>query len=133
MHVERIIDRDRHTIYSTFTGEMTLDEICADLARLATEPGYSSDMSGILDMRKATVKLTAEEFQQLAETIKKHPQVFGRTRRALLVGSDLAFGMFSMFAAFTEEGRTEYRVFRDEKKARDWIEEAVVKRRFGPS
>jgi hypothetical protein len=131
MQVKRFIDRDKHTIYTTFTGELTLDEMREDMARQATEPGYSPDMSGILDMRNATVKLTEDEFQHLAEIIKKHPQVFGRTRRAFLVDSDPAFEQFNKFAAFTKEGLTEYRVFRDEKKARDWIEEVVVKRRFG--
>jgi hypothetical protein len=131
MQVKRFIDTDKHTIYTTFIGELTLDEMREDMARLATEPGYSHDMSGILDMRNATVKLTEDEFQELAEIIKKHPQIFGRTRRAFLVDSDLAFAQFHKFTAFTEEGLTEYRVFRDEKKARDWIEEVVVKRRFG--
>jgi hypothetical protein len=121
MEVSRTIDPARHFIYTTVTGEITLAEIYEDMVRLASEPNYSPDMPGIVDMRNATVRLTTDEIRQLAEELRKRPLVVARTRRALLVGSELAFGIYRMFATLALGGWTDYRVFRDEQAARDWL------------
>jgi hypothetical protein len=41
---------------------------------------------------------------------------------AILVRRDLDFGLARMFAAFADEIDVEYRVFREEARARDWVE-----------
>lgn len=132
MHTTRIIDQDRHAVYTTVTGEITLEEIRADMVQLAAEPLYSPDMPGIVDMRNATVRLTNDELRQITDALKKSPRVVSRTRRALLVGSDAVEGLYRLFATLAADGRTEYRVFRDENLARDWIDEAIAKRRLAP-
>jgi len=133
MHVERTIDADRHTIYTTITGDFTLKEVYDDIARLTALHDYSPDMPGIVDMRNANALLTPEEIRQLTAKIKKSPRTVARTRRALLVGSDRMFNLYTAFAAMAGEGMTDYRVFRDEQEARDWVEEAIAQRRFGKS
>jgi hypothetical protein len=130
MHVVRTIDQDKHAVYSTVTGEITMEEIRADMVRLAAEPLYSPDMPGIVDMRNATAQLTTDELRQITDALKQSPRVVSRTRRALLVGSDMAEGLYRLFATLAADGRTEYRVFRDEGMARDWVDEAIAKRRL---
>jgi len=125
MEIFRTIDPDLPFVYTTITGNITLAEIRADMAWLATEPQYRPDMPGIVDMRKATVKLSTDEVRQLADEIQRNPKAVTRTRRALLVSSELAFGIYRMFAAFAEGGPTEYRVFRDERAAKDWATKAA--------
>jgi hypothetical protein len=125
MDVSRTIDPDRHFIYTTVTGEITLAEIYEDMVRLASDPNYQPEMTGIVDMRNATVELTADELRQLAGELRNRPKVVARARRALLVGSDLAFGIYRMFATLAMDGSTDYRVFRDEQAARDWLKPAV--------
>jgi hypothetical protein len=129
--VTRIIDTDRHFMHVTVTGEITLAEIRADMARLAAEPHYSPDMTGIVDMRNAVVNLTESDLQQLTGEIKNNPRIVARARRALLVGSDSAFDFYSRFASMAGGGRVEYGVFREEAAARDWLEEAIFRRRLG--
>lgn len=131
MHVERVIDRDRHFIHTTITGGITLPEIREDMVRLAADPHYSPDMPGIVDMRNAKVNLSSDEIRQLTDALKQSPRVVSHTRRALLVGSELAFGIYRIFAAMAAEGRTDYRVFREEQAARDWLDELILNRRTG--
>ncbi len=121
MEVSRTIDPEKYFIYTRVTGNITLAEIYEDMARLAAEPLYRPDMPGIVDMRHAMVKLTADELRQLTDELRRRPKVVARTRRALLVGSELAFGIYRMFATLAMGGWTDYRVFRDEQAARDWL------------
>lgn len=123
MHVTRSIDTDKRIAIATVTGEITVAEVRADMARLATKPGNVPDMPGIVDMRGATAGLTSDELRQIAEVIKNSPKAVNGARRALLVGSDLMYGLYRMFAAFASDGTTEFRVFRDEKLAWAWIGE----------
>jgi hypothetical protein len=76
-------------------------------------------------MRGATAGLSSDELRQIAETVKNSPRTVNGARRALLVGSDLMYGLYRMFAAFASDGTTEYQVFRDEKLARAWLLDGV--------
>jgi hypothetical protein len=128
MDTSRFIDAEKGIVYTTVTGELTLKEITADMAQLAAEPSYRPDMPGLVDLRGVTKLLTAEETAQLAETIKSRPRAVNRARRALLVSSDLAYGMYRMFEAMSEGGSVEYHVFRDETEARAWVQEAATRK-----
>lgn len=131
METTRTIDPDKHFVYTTVTGNITLDEIRADMARLVAEPLYVPDMPGIVDMRNATVNMTPDELRLLTDEIKKSPRVVARTRRALLVSTDRMYDFYCRFTSLAEGGRVEYRVFREEHSAHDWVAEAVEKRRLG--
>jgi len=128
MDVTRTLDPEKKILYTTITGQITLAEVRADMIRLITVPGYDPGMPGIVDMRGATAGLTSDELRQIAETVKSSPKVVSAARRALLVGSDLMYGLYSMFAAFASDGTTEYQVFRDEKKALAWLEEGRIRK-----
>ncbi|HEY1719280.1 MAG TPA: hypothetical protein VGH42_13435 [Verrucomicrobiae bacterium] len=129
MHITRSIDADKRIAIATVTGEITVAEVRADMARLAAEPGYAPDMPGIVDMRGATAGLTSDELRQIADVIKNSPKAVNGARRALLVSTDLMYGLYRMFAAFASDGTTEFRVFRDEKLARAWIGEIAEQRK----
>jgi hypothetical protein len=128
MHITHSIDTDKRIVITTVTGEITVAAVRADITRLADEPGYAPDMPGIVDMRNATAGLTSDELRQIAETVKNSPKAVNGARRALLVSSDLMYGLYRMFAAFASDGTTEFRVFRDEKLAHAWILEIAEQR-----
>jgi hypothetical protein len=128
MQIHRTIDRDKHFIYTTITGEVTMREILAAMAKIATDRTHDPDMPGVVDLREATMGMTDEEFIQIAEKVKTSPKVVGKSRRALLVNTDFSYGMSRMFQAFAADGPTEYRVFRDEHEAREWAAGAEVAR-----
>jgi hypothetical protein len=126
MDTTRFIDTKRGIVYTTVTGELTLKEVHADMEQMAADPLYRPTMPGLVDLRGVTRLLTTDEISQLAETIRSSPKVVAQTRRALLVGSDLSFGMYRMFESLASGGSVDYRVFRDEAEARAWVEEAAA-------
>ncbi len=126
MQISRSIDPQKRIVHTIVTGEITLNEIRADMMRLACNSSYTPDMPGLIDMRNATARLSADEILELSMVIKANPHVVRFTRRALLVNSDLMYGLYRMFESFTSDGSAVYRVFRDEQAARAWIEEAIT-------
>lgn len=132
METKRFIDAEKGIVYTTISGPITLAEIKADMAQLAKNAAYRPDMPGLMDLRGATALLSAEETAQFADLIKSSPRLLSRTRRALLVSSDLSFGMYRMFESFAAGGTVEFRVFRDEGDARAWVEEAAAANKAKP-
>jgi len=128
MGVTRTLDPEKHILYTTITGQITVAEVRADMMRLTAVPGYTPDMPGIIDMRGATAGLTSDELRQIADTIKSNPKVVSGARRALLVSSDLMYGLYRMFAAYVSDGTIEYQVFRDKEKALAWVEEGRTRK-----
>ena len=120
MQINRHIDPKRQIAIAVVTGTITVAEVRADVMQLASTPYAGSDMPGLIDMRNATAGLNADDLLEIAETVKR-ARAIGRTRRALLVGNDLMFGLYRMFASFATGGATEYRVFRDEDQALAWL------------
>ncbi len=126
METKRFIDVEKGIVYITVTGPITLTEIKEDLAQLAAATSRQPGMPRLIDLRGATSHLTKEETAQLADLVKSSPRAVSKTRRALLVGSDLSFGMYRMFESFAAGGAVDYRVFRDEAEARAWLEEVAA-------
>ena len=122
MEVVRSIDPEKQIAYTTITGKITLAEIRAEMAKLPTLPGFNPLLPGLIDLRQATVALTGDDIRQIADAIKARPDTFKGTRRALLVNSDLMFGLYRMFATFASDSEAEYRIFREEKQAHEWLE-----------
>src|SRR5580698_6087314 len=102
MDKDRFIDKEKGIVYSTVTGEITLQEIKDCMAQLAADPSYRPNMPGLTDLRGVTKPLGPAEMVRLAEFIKDNPHLVNRTRRAFLVGSDLAYGMQRLFQYFMD-------------------------------
>jgi hypothetical protein len=132
MDVHRTIDTEKGIVYTTVSGALTLNEIRADMEHLNTEAGYHPGMPVLVDLRGVVKLLTKEETAQLADFIKSNPRTVKRGQRALLVGSELAFGMYRMLESLASGSAVEYRVFRSEQEARIWIEDAAILARRKP-
>ena len=130
MEVVRSIDQEKQVVYTTITGKITFAGIRAEMTKLPTTPGFNPDMPGLIDLRQATVSLTGDEIRQIADAIKANAKTYRGARRALLIKSDLMFGLYRMFAIFASDSEAEYRVFRDENQAHAWLEE-IAKARLG--
>ena len=123
MQVHRTIDEIKGIVCTTITGEISLRDIQADMARLASEPSYRPQMRGLIDLRQATSLMSTDEMLTLTQLIKSSPRTVSGARRALLVGSDLMYGLYRMFESFSSGGTVHYHVFFDENEARQWLEE----------
>jgi len=113
------IDKARRLVLSEGSGVLTTPDLLAHQDKLASDPDFAADFSQLYDLPQVTdVQLTANDLRRLAQRSVFHPNA----RRAILVSSDLVFGLSRMFEMFRESlGETGIRVFRDRDEALAWI------------
>jgi hypothetical protein len=113
------IDRERRLVMSTMDGVFTLADGLAHQEKLQKDPDFALDFRQLLDCTHVTkLELKPEEVRTLA----RKTVFFSESRRAILVRSDLAFGLGRMFLIFREiQGEKGVRVFRDRDEALHWL------------
>jgi 3,4-dihydroxy-2-butanone 4-phosphate synthase len=121
MQLTRTVNESDGIVCVTITGEICLRTILAEISSVTSQPSYNPNLSALVDLRQATSHMTADEILTLTQSIKLQPKTPQGTRRALLVNSDLMYGLYRIFAAFSEGGPVHYRVFECEKEARQWL------------
>jgi hypothetical protein len=112
------IDKSERVVYSRAWGVFTDEDLAETRASLFTDPAFSPDFAIVIDLSDVTeLRLTSRALLNLAMTSRFAPTV----RRAIVVSSDVAYGMARMFAILT--GREErVQVFRDRASALEWLE-----------
>ena len=83
------------------------------------DPDFNPSYSQIADFTQVTkFELSAEDIQELAQGSVFSPQ----SRRALIVPSDVSYGLARMFGTLREsQGEMEIGVFRSLEEALDWV------------
>jgi hypothetical protein len=119
MAITYTIDTELKLVTTTATGAITLAEYQSYLDRRQADPAYDPKMCGIFDARGAKLAFTAADMREMADIVKDHlPD--SCTRRAIVVSSDLDFGLARMFQALADDRRLTYGVFKDFDKALAW-------------
>jgi hypothetical protein len=104
---------------STIAGVFNVADGLAHQEKLLKNPDFDPSFSQLLDCTHVTkVELGPEDVRRLAQR-----SIFSSdARRAILVGSDLAFGLARMFVVFRETlGEKGVRVFRELDEALSWV------------
>ena len=105
------------------SGRYSMADAKTALAAVLPEPGTRSVRGTLIDLRgsAAIETRTGEELREWARYLGSMSESLGR-RAAILVGSDLAFGLARMVAARIEDSLLAIRIARDEIEAVDWLE-----------
>jgi len=113
------IDQARRLVLSEGSGLLTMPDLLAHQDKLAGDPDFSADYSQLYDLTQVTdVEVTPNDLRRLAQRSVFLPNA----RRAVLVSSDVLFGLSRMFEMFRESlGETGIRVFRDHAEALAWV------------
>ncbi|MGH9741812.1 MAG: hypothetical protein ACRD51_05605 [Candidatus Acidiferrum sp.] len=113
------IDKERKVVLSSGTGVFTKEDALSHQDRLVADPDFDSSYSQLLDFTHITrIDLTATDVQHLALRNIFSPQ----SRRAILVPTDLGFGLGRMFEILRENaGEQGIRIFRNLEEALDWV------------
>ncbi len=113
------IDKHQRLVITTATGVLTLAEALAHQEKLSGDKDFDPEFSQLVDLTGIT-ELTIDSAGIRVLAIKK---VFSlRSRRAVLVNSELAFAFARMFSSFRGfEGEHQIEVFRDRTKALEWL------------
>jgi len=112
------IDKQQRLVVSRLWDVVTNDEVDDHNRTLRTDPDFDPsyrqliDLSGITEIRITTPKVTATAQDQYFTP---------GTRRAFFAPEDVAFGLARMFATRAEAAGQKIGVFRDRKKAEEWL------------
>ena len=112
------IDKKQQLVISRLWDVVTNDEVDNHNRTLRTDPDFDPsyrqliDVSGITEIRITTSKVTAAAQDQYFTP---------GTRRAFFAPADVTFGLARKFATHAEMGGQTIEVFRDRKKAEEWL------------
>jgi hypothetical protein len=113
------IDKQRRLVMCTAAGVLTKADVLGHQERLLKDPDFDPSFSQLADLRHVTgLDVTAAGMRELtAKTIFS-----SESRRAVIVSSELAYGLSRMFEIFREsKGERGIRVFRKLEDALDWV------------
>jgi len=116
-HVQ-MIDAALRLVLVRAWGTVSDEELAEHARALRADPRFRPDFRQLGDLRGiTTLDATRAGIRQLAEL-----SPFGAgARRAIVVGSEVAFGMARMYELMRGEGQDEVEVFRDLPAALDWL------------
>jgi hypothetical protein len=112
-------DSERRVVIIAIHGELTDQGLLEGYDRLVGDPRFSSHYDELVDLRAATGgEVTAEGVLALVA----RPAEFAPTsRRAIVIRSDLGFGMARMYEILRGGEAGNVRVFRDLDAAKQWL------------
>jgi hypothetical protein len=113
------IEKARKLVISTGSGVLTMADALAYQDKLQQDPEFDPSFSQLLDFTHVTkVELETEDIRRLAQR-----SLFSTdSRRAILVSSDVAYGLARMFEVLRESlGEKGIQVFRNLDEALDWV------------
>lgn len=126
-HAERIetasafeVLPEQRLVWAVLRGAITVSQIEEMMNRITLDPAYQLDFAGLIDTREMSTVFAPAELRAIALTIGAYPGEKG-AKRAVVVGSELQFGLMRMLEAYTASTPVVYRAFRDEAKALQWL------------
>lgn len=118
-HAEVDIDNERRLITVVVQGELTDSDLLRGEERLRARPDFCADFDELVDLKAADGRrVTADGVRSLA----RRPPVFSAgSRRALVVATEMGYGMARMYELIQGGEAGEIRVFRDRAEAERWL------------
>ena len=119
MRVRREIDPAQRVVTLGISGDLDDDGLLALAAELRRDPEVNPDFAFLIDLREASGRaVTTDGVRALiAQPLVLSPD----SRRAVVVPSDLGFGMARMYEMLREDRGGAARAFRDFDEARRWV------------
>jgi hypothetical protein len=119
VRVSREVDRTDRVVLLCVSGEIDDGGLLQLAAEIRTAGDVPRDFALLMDLRNASgLHVTADGVR----TLVAQPLVFSpASRRAVVVPTDLGFGMARMYEMLREESVGGMRAFRDFDEARRWV------------
>ncbi len=119
MRVRREIDPGHRVVTLAVSGDLDDDGLLALAAELRKDPEVTPDFAFLIDLREASGQtVTSKGVRALiAQPLVLSPE----SRRAVVVPSDLGYGMARMYEMLREDRGGSARAFRDLDEARRWV------------
>jgi len=118
------IDSDAGIVQVVVQGSLVLEEMLATIAAVAEDPLFQKGLHVLSDHRTIAAPATTDQVMGLIQQARKFQEKLGGTRWAIVVSSDLSFGMMRMLSAFAEPIPLRVEVFREYEEALAWLRDA---------
>ncbi len=113
-----MIDVARRIVYSRAWGVLVDADLRQTQRGVREAPGFEPDFRQLYDFSEVTeVRVTSEGVQDMA----RHSPFVRNARRAIVVTSDVAFGMVRTFQIVGNRETPQFRIFRDRRLALEWL------------
>ena len=125
MPVNHTIDIEARLVRIVGSGVVTDDEMVRCVADLRADPALEPNMNTLSDMRDIDVAFTSEGVSRLVTVMRNSADRRVAARAAIVVNSEVAFGMGRMFELRAEQAdELSIRIFRDMAEALEWLDQA---------
>ena len=116
------IDPEARLVRLLGTGLITDEEMVRCISTLRADPRLEPDMNTLSDMREIEVGFTSTGVARMLDVMEKTADRRRSARSAIVVSTDLAFGMGRMVELQSDE-RVDptFRIFRDMDAALEWL------------
>ena len=115
------IDTALGVIRIVVVGGATAEEQTRLAEAWAADPLYEPGMPILLDNRRREEVASSAHIREMADLTKSSQVLEQGTRCAVVVASEVEFGLTRMYATLAEGGPMETRVFRDIDRAESWL------------
>jgi hypothetical protein len=120
MPISYSYESGRGQIRTIVVGDIALAEIDAHLKSVTVEPWYPAP--AIVDVRLASVSLPSRDVRLIVELLREIAPRTRSTPIAVVVGSDVAFGLVRMIQLLLDDV-VNIRPFRTEEAATGWLKQ----------
>ena len=103
-------------------GQLEIETALIEIPRLK---GFRPGLNMFVDFRGCTTAMGWWHVRNIAAFSRQWESVWGHSKWALAVSSDLVYGLARIYTAMSNQGDVKSRVFRDVEAARAWLKTKV--------
>ena len=121
MPIELRYDLQKNILFATIGEQITRSEFSESLEKIIHSIDYPPDVKVLWDARLVNMPDSDKSFlKDFIEIRKKYPER-GKTKLAIVVSTDLSFGMSRMYEAFSGDLPQSIMVFRNPIDGEQWL------------
>lgn len=122
MSLDYRIEKSQGLLIMTGQGTIEAEDIEACYERLLADPDYSAIRRELADFREATFNIDPDDVKTLAKSTRERPTENRIERRAIVIVSDLQYGLARMFSQLVAPSGQDVQPFRNIDDARRWLD-----------
>ena len=125
MPISHRIDQELGVVYVQIAGRLLPIDQGRHFKTLLADPAYRTGFHFLVDWRDGDESNTSEEVRMMADTVRRDITRVAGSRTAVVVRTDVQYGLTRVFAAFMGDAPVEIQTFRKIEDACRWLGESV--------
>ena len=121
MTIQYQIDRSMRRITTRAFAEVRLEEVLAHFDELSADPSFEPELDVLLDLVDCETLPGVDQIRTAAGRVTADLSSLRFGRLAIVVVSDVLFGMLRMFHTLSETAFSDAQVFKDRDQALQWL------------